>query len=562
MSSFPFIFTFYSYKGGVGRSMAVLNCAYALAGRGRHVLVIDMDLEAPGLSEFLQYDEGETQGSPEFDAIDLVTWARDLARAAGSAVRTPDFQLPAPPNPSAYIRWAPNKELEKVRPRLGWLGRLDFISVRQRGDYLKRLERLELSALSREELNRTGVVLRRWLKEARLQFTFPGLEAIEGPRQVPYDYVLIDSRTGITEIGGLCVGPLSDRLVVLTALNDQNIRGTAWFLKEIGAHKPRNESKEPWDSADVAPDAPEAPNRLGPKPTLVVASLLPAGELEYRQRRLGQVQEHIGRPAARLSYHPRMAVQETIFTRDWRGEYLGREYAELADALMGSVDDHAAQLARRSQKSWNEEKRRVDAIHDVVRLLPHMPDLGEQLLRQLGDMFDPENPEQFAAAYRLYACLSQETAADREIALHNFGNALSDQAKTKQDAEGDRLFEQAYAKYAEAMRIKPDFHEALNNWGAALLFQAAKAEPGKAGALLDQAEEKLRRAEELKPGVGSYNLACVAARRGRADECKEWLDRCNEYGKLPTRTHIENDPDFESVGNEPWFRELVEALSK
>ena len=44
---FPFVYTFYSYKGGVGRTMAVLNVAYILASRGRHVLLLDMDLEAP-----------------------------------------------------------------------------------------------------------------------------------------------------------------------------------------------------------------------------------------------------------------------------------------------------------------------------------------------------------------------------------------------------------------------------------------------------------------------------------------------------------------------------------
>jgi cellulose biosynthesis protein BcsQ len=44
MKEFPQIFAFYSFKGGVGRSMAVLNLAYALAAIGRHVLVLDMDL--------------------------------------------------------------------------------------------------------------------------------------------------------------------------------------------------------------------------------------------------------------------------------------------------------------------------------------------------------------------------------------------------------------------------------------------------------------------------------------------------------------------------------------
>ena len=43
------IITFYSYKGGTGRSMALANIAWLMASAGRQVLVIDWDLEAPGL---------------------------------------------------------------------------------------------------------------------------------------------------------------------------------------------------------------------------------------------------------------------------------------------------------------------------------------------------------------------------------------------------------------------------------------------------------------------------------------------------------------------------------
>jgi cellulose biosynthesis protein BcsQ len=43
------ICTFYSYKGGVGRSMALANAAHILAQFGLRVLMIDFDLEAPGL---------------------------------------------------------------------------------------------------------------------------------------------------------------------------------------------------------------------------------------------------------------------------------------------------------------------------------------------------------------------------------------------------------------------------------------------------------------------------------------------------------------------------------
>src|SRR4051794_13247188 len=42
------VYTFYSYKGGVGRSMALANVAVLLARSGKKVLVVDWDLEAPG----------------------------------------------------------------------------------------------------------------------------------------------------------------------------------------------------------------------------------------------------------------------------------------------------------------------------------------------------------------------------------------------------------------------------------------------------------------------------------------------------------------------------------
>jgi len=42
------IVTFYSYKGGTGRTMALANTAWILAAAGNRVLTVDWDLEAPG----------------------------------------------------------------------------------------------------------------------------------------------------------------------------------------------------------------------------------------------------------------------------------------------------------------------------------------------------------------------------------------------------------------------------------------------------------------------------------------------------------------------------------
>jgi len=48
------IVTFYSFKGGVGRSMALANVGFLAAMNGLRVLVMDWDLEAPGLGYYFR----------------------------------------------------------------------------------------------------------------------------------------------------------------------------------------------------------------------------------------------------------------------------------------------------------------------------------------------------------------------------------------------------------------------------------------------------------------------------------------------------------------------------
>src|SRR5690348_4558156 len=48
------VVTFYSFKGGVGRTMALANVAFLAAHNGNKVLVMDWDLEAPGLAYYFR----------------------------------------------------------------------------------------------------------------------------------------------------------------------------------------------------------------------------------------------------------------------------------------------------------------------------------------------------------------------------------------------------------------------------------------------------------------------------------------------------------------------------
>lgn len=59
-------FVFFSIKGGVGRSTALAVTAHALAEAGKKVLVLDLDLESPGLSSALLPEDRR----PEYGIVD------------------------------------------------------------------------------------------------------------------------------------------------------------------------------------------------------------------------------------------------------------------------------------------------------------------------------------------------------------------------------------------------------------------------------------------------------------------------------------------------------------
>ena len=66
------IITFYSYKGGTGRSMALANVAWILASNGKRVLTLDWDLEAPGLHRYFHPFMVDKELSSSDGLIDFV----------------------------------------------------------------------------------------------------------------------------------------------------------------------------------------------------------------------------------------------------------------------------------------------------------------------------------------------------------------------------------------------------------------------------------------------------------------------------------------------------------
>lgn len=513
----PHIFTFYSYKGGVGRSMALLNVAYTLHSLGRHVLVVDLDLEAPGVSGFLRrYEELEATDEHKPDVVDLLS---DLMPAVQWEMG--DASRPELPVLGRYLR-SVKSDGSKYAPAKNPLfrrTRLDVLCVSDERDYAERLSTLDIARLTGPQLEMAGNLIR----EIFFGHEFPwSWLPTEEEKPTRYDYILIDSRTGFTETSGLCIGPLADRLVLFCGLNDQNINGTAEFLKVVGL-KPSTQG-EAWDDDD--PKESESAPRLGQKPTLLIASPVPFGEMEMKKARFAAMEKVLGAaPDARISYHPRLSIIETVFCRDGAEEGIRLEYDDISMRLLSMVGDIPDQWERRTSISDTKVRLEIEAG-------------------------------------RRAAALDEREGNRISIYLIYRANRLMEQAQQKTGTEAEELFRSAEEKYQAALAIKPDDHEVHYNWGCALLAQAQQKLGADAEGLIRAAEEKHQAALAIKPDYHTalYNMACINALRDDVAGCMAFLSEAEKNGEGLTRSKLDKDSDFDRVRADPAFVAFRDAL--
>ena len=206
-------FTFYSFKGGVGRSMALANVADILARRGLKVLAIDFDLEAPGLERFFQVEKTAALASPGL--IDLLqSFKKSLS---GSA----------PLDDSAEFRQLERFIFPIYQRPLPNGGELHLMTAGQRESAARyRQYALSVRTFDWQDFydNWEGQTFFEWLR---------GRLAQSQPSRPAYDVVLVDSRTGVTEMGGVCTYLLADAIVMLCAANHQNVEGTREVVRDF-----------------------------------------------------------------------------------------------------------------------------------------------------------------------------------------------------------------------------------------------------------------------------------------------------------------------------------------
>ena len=289
--------TFYSFKGGVGRTMALVNAACILAGRGRRVLMIDFDLEAPGLTMLaLKQLASPTQTRPA-GLVDLILDV--LTDPANSP-------LADKKNPARYVEYVCSLNIPEHLIRMEG-GKLDLMPCgRLDAGYEERLYSIDFAELYAEGIGQPLFKhLRNLIRNSKL-----------------YDYILIDSRTGFSDEGGISTRDLADHIVVLTGLNRQNINGTVRFLTRLKASG--------WKEGEV----------------VFILSPIPIGYEELRAERIDYAQKEIEEKTGfkadfdlHIPYHPRLALDEEPFVYNWTKTDLFRAYESVCKMLQELAED-------------------------------------------------------------------------------------------------------------------------------------------------------------------------------------------------------------------------------
>ncbi|MEE1833370.1 FxSxx-COOH system tetratricopeptide repeat protein [Streptomyces sp. SP17KL33] len=201
------IVTFYSYKGGTGRTMALVNVGWIMASNGKRVLLVDWDLEAPGLHRYLRPFLLDPKLRDTDGLINMVN------SFVGQVIRPGE-----PLEPGAGTTVMSDDELRshaRLGPRTTGLdlrfpggGRLDFLPAgRMSPSYSADVTSFNWRAFY-ERLGGGSF-----------------LQVLREEMKASYDYVLIDSRTGVSDISGICTTVMPDVLVDGFVLNHQSIEG-------------------------------------------------------------------------------------------------------------------------------------------------------------------------------------------------------------------------------------------------------------------------------------------------------------------------------------------------
>lgn len=195
--------SFYSFKGGVGRTTATILTALLLARQGKKVMIVDFDLEAPGLASIFanQNDDSHSllsvKGFVDF-LIDFESNKRDITK-----INLDDY----------YFK---KNEQALVGTQGGEIIIIPATSTdsESSGSYINKLSKTNIKFINSKDYS-------------------PDLFLKKMEEKLNPDHILIDTRTGINDVGGLVFNRYAQTIFLLFYGNQQNMFGLESILPEL-----------------------------------------------------------------------------------------------------------------------------------------------------------------------------------------------------------------------------------------------------------------------------------------------------------------------------------------
>lgn len=195
------VVTFYSYKGGVGRTTLLACCALILANKGKQVIIIDCDFEAPGFTNYFGYRFGE-----------------ETQQKYGLAEYILDRQFLSPKGED-YIE---NNLIPLFESTYSYKVGSEYtngdIRVIKAGNYESSNTKNYLEALARLDITNVNI-FQQFLKDLKKAFSLDQDNSV----------ILIDSRTGFNDTFATLYA-LSTLVVGVFGTNTQSKTGLEYFL--------------------------------------------------------------------------------------------------------------------------------------------------------------------------------------------------------------------------------------------------------------------------------------------------------------------------------------------
>lgn len=293
---------FYSFKGGVGRTMTLANVAWRLADRhGLRVVVVDFDLDAPALHGWFGITEDVATTRP--GVLDFLNdWMASVDQVSDSI-------------PDARASLVPVKA-EGFAPRNGELsvmlaGRLD-------DQYDGRLAQLDLGRILQDAAGPVAI------DTLRLQL----LECA--------DVILVDCHAGLSDSARICTTLLADAVVLLTTPAAQSLVGAERIARALATTDENRAGRPPprvWFTVCQLPIASESQ---------ITESWLDeraAWFAECAQQGLWSLDDHArGLRSHTVPYQPRWAFGEQLLYDD-PGTRTTDPLMAAYDALASLIDE-------------------------------------------------------------------------------------------------------------------------------------------------------------------------------------------------------------------------------